>query len=194
MRIISGKARGLRLNAPVSEVARPTEDRVKETMFSCLGDLDGRTVLDLFSGTGGLGLEALSRGAAKVYMVEKDTKQAANLQSNFEALLNVMPEAANNSRLITADVRNLPGLLPADAKGKIDLILADPPYNPPAGAFGARELLCFPELSAWLAPGCQLVLEHETGTALPWAPFSKWRLYRQKSFGIRTISFAEIMP
>ena len=69
MRIISGRAGGIRLSAPAGQSLRPTEDRVKESMFSSLGDLTGSTVVDLFAGTGALGLEALSRGAAQVVLV-----------------------------------------------------------------------------------------------------------------------------
>ena len=193
MRIISGKARGIRLTAPVGAVVRPTEDRVKETLFACLGDLTGLTVLDLFSGTGGLGLEAVSRGAAKVFLVERDAGQIAALQTNLATVAKAMPEATGTAQILHADVRQLPGLLPPVCHGSIDLILADPPYHPAPNDFGAAELLNFKELTPFLTPGCRLALEQATGTGLPWAPFSAWRLHRQKSFGIRMLSFASLI-
>ena len=192
MRIISGKARGVRLTAPVSDVVRPTEDRVKETLFSILGDLTGAVVLDLFSGTGSLGLEAVSRGAATVYLVERDQRQIDALRVNLAAVAKAMPEASAAARIIHADVGQLAGLLPPACRGAVNLILADPPYHTPAGDFGAAELLQCRELVPFLSPDCRLVLEQATGDGLPWAPFSPWHLRRQKSFGIRTLSFAAL--
>ena len=74
MRVISGKAGGIRLQAPDGDAMRPTEDRVKEALFATLGNLQGLRVLDLYSGSGALGLEALSRGASEVVMVEKNPR------------------------------------------------------------------------------------------------------------------------
>ncbi len=192
MRIISGKARGVRLTAPVSDVVRPTEDRVKEALFSILGDLTGAVVLDLFSGTGSLGLEAVSRGAAKVYLVERDQRQIDALGANLAAVAKAMPEASAAARIIHADVGQLAGLLPPDCRGAVNLILADPPYHTPAGDFGAAALLQCRELVPFLSPDCRLALEQATGDGLPWAPFSPWHLRRQKLFGIRTLSFAAL--
>ncbi len=87
MRIVSGDARGIRLTVPEEgEDIRPTEDRVKESLFSTLGDFTGTAVLDLFSGTGALGLEALSRGAARVTMVERDARHAEVIRRNLAAV------------------------------------------------------------------------------------------------------------
>jgi 16S rRNA (guanine966-N2)-methyltransferase len=85
MRIVSGVAGGIRLHAPRGTVVRPTEDRVKESLFGALGDLSGARVLDLFAGTGALGLEALSRGAASVVFVERSRQVLPFLRDNIAA-------------------------------------------------------------------------------------------------------------
>ena len=93
MRIVSGDARGIRLAVPEGgEEIRPTEDRVKESLFSTLGDLTGTSVLDLFSGTGALGLEALSRGASKAVLVERDASHAEIIRKNLVAVKQAIDE------------------------------------------------------------------------------------------------------
>src|SRR4051794_19500228 len=86
MRVIAGTLRGRRLKAPAGRSTRPTSDRVREALFSMLGEIDGVQVLDLFAGTGALGIEALSRGAAAAVFVERDGAAAAVLRENLGAL------------------------------------------------------------------------------------------------------------
>ena len=191
MRIISGKAGGIRLQAPDGDSLRPTEDRVKEALFASLGDLQGLRVLDLFSGSGSLGLEALSRGAAEVIMVEKNPQHLRYIEKNLAAVLKSMQSEAGESRVLLADVRQVPQLLPELAE-KIDLLLADPPYKPLPGSFGGRELLLSQEFASWCAPHIRFILEHESSSELPWFPQSPWRLERQKQFGRRTISWLHL--
>ena len=193
MRIISGKAGGLRLQAPVGAQVRPTEDRVKESLFSMLGDLGGLTVLDLFSGTGALGLEALSRGASRVLLVERDQAQAESIRANLSFLLRLYPEAKERASVLVCDVACLATQLQSLRFPQADLLLADPPYHPADNEYGGEKLLLDASLHDWLAPSCRLVLEHETGTVLPWSPFSRWKLTRQKTCGLRTLSFAELL-
>ena len=96
MRIIAGYARGIRLAVPDGgEPLRPTEDRVKESLFSTLGDLEGAVVLDLFAGTGALGLEALSRGAKEVVLVERDPKVDTALVCKIEYEINATHDNRN---------------------------------------------------------------------------------------------------
>ena len=114
MRVVAGRYGGRTLKAPRGADVRPTADRVREALFSILGPLDGLRVLDLFAGTGALGIEALSRGAASCVFVDVDTRP---VRANLEALG------------IDAEVRRaraLSALKPAD---QYDLVLLDPPYR-----------------------------------------------------------------
>src|ERR1700674_233430 len=86
MRVIAGSHGGRRLKAPAGRRTRPTSERVREALFAMLGPLGGETVLDLFAGTGALGIEALSRGAGRVVFVERDRAAALALSENLEAL------------------------------------------------------------------------------------------------------------
>ncbi len=190
MRIVSGYAGGIRLEVPKDDDIRPTEDKVKESLFATLGDLRGRRVLDLFSGTGALGLEALSRGAVEVVAVEADARHGASIERNRAAVLKAMGTHAAGAahRLMLCDVKAALRQLPEAA---FDLILADPPYHVPEGQFGGRELLLSQDALRVAADGALLVLEHATATTnLPWAPDGPWRLLKSRSFGIRTVSFA----
>jgi 16S rRNA (guanine966-N2)-methyltransferase len=191
MRVISGKAGGIRLQAPDGEALRPTEDRVKGALFASLGDLRGLRVLDLYSGSGSLGLEALSRGAAEVIMVEKNPRHLAYIEKNLAVVLKSMRSEAGKSRVLLADVRQVPQRL-SELAGQIDLILADPPYNQPAASFGGRELLLAQDFANWCATNARFILEHESGSELPWFPQSPWKLERQKHFGRRTISWLHL--
>ena len=121
MRIVAGRYGGRRIAAPPGRDTRPTADRVREALFSILGALDGARVLDLYAGSGALGIEALSRGAAAAVFVERDRRAAAVLRDNLRAL------GAD------ADVRQvdaLAALRGARAGGETyDLVLCDPPYR-----------------------------------------------------------------
>src|SRR5437660_5021030 len=98
MRVIAGTLGGRRLKAPPGRGTRPTSDRVREALFSMLGPLEGANVLDLFAGTGALGIEALSRGARRAVFVERDAGVAKVLQGNLTAL-GIGPESAELRRL-----------------------------------------------------------------------------------------------
>ncbi len=189
MRIISGRAGGIRLQAPDGTAIRPTEDRVKEALFASLGNLQDLRVLDLYSGCGSLGLEALSRGAAEVLMVEINPEHVGYIEKNLSAVLKSMQGNCGKSRVLLSDVRQVSERLPEFA-GQLDLILADPPYNPPPGSFGGRELLLDQMFARWCGNKTLFVLEHETGSQLPWYPLSSWKLERQKHFGKRTLSWS----
>jgi 16S rRNA (guanine966-N2)-methyltransferase len=121
MRIVAGAAKGRRLVVP-SRGTRPTSDRAREALFSTLGgllDLDGARVLDLYAGTGAVGLEALSRGASHVTFVESDRTAAAILRRNVEAV------GLPGAQLVTASVE---GYLAGDVGEPFDLAYLDPPY------------------------------------------------------------------
>lgn len=188
MRIISGKAGSIRLQAPPGTDMRPSEDRLKEALFGSLGDLSGKNVLDLFAGSGALGLEALSRGAKSVILVEKKPAHVGYIEQNLAAVRKAMAGDCGEVRILTADVQRICQILP-ELAGTLSVVLADPPYNPPAGAFGGKELLQQKDFVAWVGPDCLLALEHQYGDDLPFYPRSAWRLLRQKRFGSRAISY-----
>jgi len=127
VRIIAGEFGGRRLVAPKGVIARPTQDRVREAWFSILGEaVDGARVLDLFAGSGALGLEALSRGAASAVFVEKARSSLEALEKNVAAL-----DVAALVKVVKGDAMKFAeGILP----GEFDLVFADPPYDLGAGA------------------------------------------------------------
>ena len=121
MRVIAGRFGGRRLAAPPGRTTRPTSDRVREALFSILGPLDGERVLDLYAGSGALGIEALSRGAGSVVFVECDARAAAVLRGNLEAL---------GAEVEVRRVDVLAALRDARERGETyDLVLCDPPYR-----------------------------------------------------------------
>ena len=134
MRIIAGQWRGRKLVAPQGETTRPTADRTRETLFSMLvsriGSFDGLAVADLFAGSGALGLESLSRGAASVIFVEQDAAALRALRQNIAAL-RAQPQC---------DVRASSVLALGPAKQPLDLILLDPPYGTGAGSVALDKL------------------------------------------------------
>ncbi|MBO4619363.1 MAG: RsmD family RNA methyltransferase [Victivallales bacterium] len=193
MRIISGDARGIRLMVPSGgEEIRPTEDRVKESLFSTLGDFTNAEVLDLFSGTGALGLEALSRGASRVVMVERDVRHSETIRENLVAVrraITARGRVPGEATVLVADVARLPEVL---SPAKFTFVLADPPYHPAVGEYGGRELLLDERLAQFWDERTILALEHATDVLdLPWSPRSSWRLLRKRSFGIRSVSYAK---
>jgi len=189
LRIVGGMAGGLRLCAPRGAQIRPTSDRVKEALFSSLGDIRGWSVVDLFAGTGALGLEALSRGAAAVTLIEKSQKALDLIRQNLDRVTHCLgPDAVADVRILRADVASAPAVA-AELAGAIDLVLADPPYRPAARDFGGADLIQDTGIARW-AQGALLVLEHAADTRLPWAPASTWRLLRTRRFGSRALSYA----
>ena len=120
MRVIAGSYKGRRLVAPPGTATRPTSDRVREALFSILGDVGGLRVLDLYAGSGALGIEALSRGAAEAVFVESGRRAAAAIAANLEAVGD--PPATIETRDALAFLRR--------ARGEAyDLVFADPPYS-----------------------------------------------------------------
>lgn len=150
MRVVAGRYGGRRLAAPKGDLTRPTADRVREAVFSALGPLGEARVLDLFAGTGALGIEALSRGAASAVFVERDRLALTVLRQNLRSL---------EIEFAAADVR--PGdyaaaLRTARARGEqYDLVFLDPPYRL-AAALG-DELTA--GLAGLLAPDGRVVAE-----------------------------------
>jgi 16S rRNA (guanine966-N2)-methyltransferase len=152
MRVIAGRYGGRRLKAPKGRATRPTADRVREALFSMLGDVSGATVLDLFAGTGALGIEALSRGAARGMFAERDPSALAILKSNLSDL-RIGEEQA---QVRAGDALSV--LRTARTRGETyDLVFVDPPYGR-ARELGEALAAILPSL---LAPGARVVVESD---------------------------------
>ena len=150
MRIVSGELGGRRLAAPPGEGVRPTTDRVREALFSILGDVGGLEVLDLFAGTGALALEALSRGAAAATLVDTDVEPA---EANVEAL-----GAGDRCAIVRSDAVRF---LRRDP-GSYDLVFCDPPYRL-ARRFASDLEELLPDR---LRPGGRVIVESRAGDPL----------------------------
>ncbi|MCJ2070319.1 16S rRNA (guanine(966)-N(2))-methyltransferase RsmD [Methylobacterium sp. J-030] len=161
MRIVGGAWRGRRLSAPRTDAIRPTSDRLRESLFNVLAHthpevLSGSRVLDLFAGTGALGLEALSRGAAYALLVDDGSEARGVIRSNIEAL-----GAEGQTRLFRRDATRLG---PAGAAGQFSLMFCDPPY----GRDLAPRALASAVAGAWLAPGALAVVEEAEAVQVIW--------------------------
>ncbi len=148
MRVTGGELGGRRLASPPAGV-RPTSDRVREALFARLHDLAGAHVLDLYAGTGALGIEALSRGAERAVFVERGAAPIAVLRRNLVAL-----DLRDRTRVLRGDVRSVLRRLGRERE-RFDLVLADPPYDD-ADVAGPLARLAAGEL---LAPGAVVVVE-----------------------------------
>jgi 16S rRNA (guanine966-N2)-methyltransferase len=135
MRIVAGSRKGARIFAPKGRETRPTGDRAREAAFTLIGPVDGARVLDLYAGSGAMGLEALSRGAAHATFVERDRAAAETILRNLDKL------RLDRATVLRDDV---PRVLAAEARAgkRYDLVLIDPPYRMLAGVL--------PTLSAYL--------------------------------------------
>lgn len=180
MRVIAGRAGGIRLVSPKTGV-RPTMDRVKAAIFSSLGEMViGARVLDLFAGTGALGIEALSRGAESVLFVEEDRQSIAAIEKNLE-------KTKLSGRVRNADVfRFLKNTAGSD--GQFRIIFADPPYEKmESGQAFTEKLLNDPVLPQLLEPEGLFVLEKRPSERMPELRF--WELNRQKTYGATEVLF-----
>lgn len=162
MRVIAGEWRGRKLAAPAGQSTRPTADRTRESLFSMLasrlGDFAELRVADLYAGSGALGIEALSRGAAHATFIENDAAAVKALRANLAAL---DAAARGDVRALSATV------LPAGPT--FDLILADPPYAPGSGDAVVTAVAS----ASWLAPGGWLAIETHKGEPVAPGPYDK---------------------
>jgi 16S rRNA (guanine966-N2)-methyltransferase len=179
MRVIAGEARGRRLSAP-SPVIRPTMDRVREAIFSSIGEaVAGARVLDLFAGSGALGIEALSRGAASAVFVDANPRCAACVREN---LRRVRLEGSVQVMDALAFVR-----LYAEPDG-YDLIFADPPYEKTAGERDlGKDLLALPALARALRENGMFILERLAGAKEP--EVKALSLVRTRRYGETEIAY-----
>jgi 16S rRNA (guanine966-N2)-methyltransferase len=160
---------------------RPTTDRVRESLFNVLAsriDFEGSSVLDLYAGSGALGLEAVSRGAASAVFVESDHRAAAVIAKNLASLG------------VTAEVRRGPvaSVLAGGAERSVDLVFADPPYDVPAADI--EQMLVALLTGGWATTGTVLVVERATsGPELAWP--DGWRRWPSRRYGDTRIELAD---
>jgi 16S rRNA (guanine966-N2)-methyltransferase len=168
VRIIAGQWKGRRLRI-VADGTRPTPDRVRETVFNWLAPvIEDRRGLDLFAGTGALGIEALSRGAAQMVFVERDRAAAQGLRETLKEL-----------GCTAAQIRNTDaGKFLQTEPSAFDLVFLDPPFDGP----GLENLCTLLASRGWLTPGAFIYLETGHRQGLPALPDS-WELLQQKSAG-----------
>jgi 16S rRNA (guanine966-N2)-methyltransferase len=174
MRIVAGRLRGRRLTAPAGRSTRPTSDRVREALFSMLGPIEGALVLDLFAGTGALGIEALSRGAGSAVFVERDRAALTALRENLRTLSLTPPEVeVRGGDALAATER-------AFAAGeRYDLVFLDPPYAL-AATLAPKLSERLPEL---LCGGGRVIVESDRRAPLELA----LPLLRERRYGDTTI-------
>jgi 16S rRNA (guanine966-N2)-methyltransferase len=179
MRVIAGSAGGTKLDVPKHGV-RPTMDRVKAAIFSSLADkVIGEKILDLFAGSGALGIEALSRGASSVLFVDEDRQSIAAIEKN-------LAKTKLEGRVRHQDVFEF--LRRSNLAEKFGIIFADPPYEQTkSGERFTEKLLANEALPELLEPDGIFVLEKRPDEALPETPF--WKTIRQKRYGATEVLF-----
>ncbi|HLW35496.1 MAG TPA: 16S rRNA (guanine(966)-N(2))-methyltransferase RsmD [Chthoniobacterales bacterium] len=184
MRVIAGRAGGIRLVSPKAGV-RPTMDRVKAAIFSSLGEaVIGARVLDLFAGTGALGIEALSRGAESALFVDDDRQSIAAIEKNLE-------KSGLRGRIRGADVfRFLKSAAPTGETFRI--VFADPPYEKMKSGEGYTDkLLSDPTLPNLIEPDGIFVLEKRPDENIP--EMKLWELIRKKKYGATEVLFLSLI-
>lgn len=183
MRVISGTFKGRRLTAPAGMATRPTADRIKESMFNILaGSVRNKRVLDLFAGTGALGIEALSRGATRAVFVDYAKAALAAIQSNIREL-----GLGDCTRVIHWNIlKNLNCLIPE--RNGFDLVFMDPPYETNSVLPALEALLSCGALSA----GARLIIEHSNRESIV-RPMDKLIIADQRRFGKTLVSFLDTM-
>jgi 16S rRNA (guanine966-N2)-methyltransferase len=184
MRIVGGSLRGRRLAAPKSDAVRPTTDRARESLFNILehgypGSLDGVRVLDLFSGSGALGIEAISRGAAYCLFVEQDAAARALIRENIEGL-----GLQGCTRIFRRDATNLG---PLGTMQPFQLVFADPPYG-----HGLAEKAVASALSGgWLTKDTLIVVEEAASS--PFQPPEGLSVHERRNYASSTLCFCGVV-
>ena len=171
IRIIGGEFRGRRLSFADLPGLRPTADRLRETLFNWLqGKVEAAVCLDLFSGSGALGLEALSRGASHVRLVDQSRVVVRQLQQNLQIL-----KAESRAEVVAGDALRL---LRQKADRSFDLVFLDPPFS----RDWLEEICWLLEDNAWLKAGSWIYLEQDSHRDWPGLPVA-WSLYREAKAG-----------
>lgn len=185
-RVIAGAAGGRRLTVPPGQQTRPTSDRAREGLFGTVlgivGQLAGASVLDLYAGSGAVGLEALSRGAERALLVESDPRAVRAIRANIAAL--GLPGAQVAAERVERVLARGPGGYAASGEGRFDVVFADPPYVM-AGEEVAAVLAALVE-RGWLRPGALVAVERSTRSGpLPWP--SGYEQSRSRHYGEATL-------
>jgi 16S rRNA (guanine966-N2)-methyltransferase len=189
MRVIAGSAGGIQLEVPKHGV-RPTMDRVKAAIFSSLADkVVGARVLDLFAGSGGLGIEALSRGAASCLFVDHDRQAITTIERNLKkAKADGRPRQQNVFDFLDRQSDQRPAAESSSSLGKFDLIFADPPYEAmESGEKFTDKLLTNESLTKLLNDEGFFILEKRPEEKIP--NMQLWNLIRQKTYGATEVLF-----
>ena len=182
MRIIAGKFRGRRLKSPPGADARPTSDRLRETLFNILApQIEGARFLDLCAGTGAIGIEALSRGAAHVAFVDRSPKMCGLIETNLESL-NV---ASDDHEIVVAEGLDYLGKCVKTNRTAFDIIFFDPPY---ATDYEMVLRAIGEHASQFLSSDGIVVVEHHKKKALP-VEFNPLGRYRELKQGDSVLSF-----
>lgn len=178
MRIITGTARGVKLATLEGETTRPTSERAKEAIFSMIQfDIEGRSVLDLFAGSGQMGLEALSRGAERATLVDQAKAPIAVINQNVQKT-----RLGENCRVVCADYADF--LRNRTGSEKYDLVFLDPPYGDNLLP-GALRLLSERRL---LKPGAIIVCESSSETVLDGVTSEKYTVLRTAKYGVAYVT------
>jgi 16S rRNA (guanine966-N2)-methyltransferase len=179
LRVIAGEYRGRRLDRIEGMDIRPTTDKVKESLFNIICDIvaDSR-FLDLFGGTGGIGIEALSRGAKNVVFIDSNAKSIKVLKGNLERL-----NIKDNVEVFNTDYSTAISKLHKYGR-EFDIIFADPPYSVGLAQDALKEI----EKHNILAQTGRVIVEHDTKDEMP-ASVGRLNLYRSKQYGNTTLSF-----
>jgi 16S rRNA (guanine966-N2)-methyltransferase len=184
MRIVAGKFRGKALTSPPDDSIRPTADRVRESVFNILSSrlgpsFDGLRVLDLFAGTGALGLEALSRGAGNVVFVDTSADARGLIRDHIEAF-----GAGGVAKLLRRDATSLG---PAGTMGPVDLVFLDPPYGEGLGELALASI----KEGGWLKPETLLVLEEGSDVTITLPP--GFALDDRREYGAAAVHFLSVV-
>ncbi|MBO6046864.1 MAG: 16S rRNA (guanine(966)-N(2))-methyltransferase RsmD [Erysipelotrichaceae bacterium] len=178
MRVIAGKYRSRQLKTVDSKLTRPTTDKNKENLFNIIGPyFDGGVVLDLFAGSGGLGIEAISRGMDELYSVDKQYKAFRTIQDNIKSL------GIDNAHVYKRDYRQF--LNELDANIKFDLVLLDPPYDMGVNMDIIKQLASEHHLN----DGAVIVIEDLKENRLTFE--NPFYLYREKEYGITIVQIVD---
>ncbi len=184
MRVIAGKARRLQLKTVPGMDTRPTTDRIKETLFNILQPkIPGCRFLDLFSGSGGIGIEALSRGAEYAVFVEKNPRACACIRENLS-----FTKLAENGKLLNMDV--LQALRSLENKGMFDCIFMDPPYHQEL----ERQVLEYLRESSVLKEDTLIIIEADLNTDFSYVDSLGFELLRSKEYKTNKHVFLRKLP
>lgn len=184
MRIVGGRFKGRTLATPSDEGTRPTSDRVRESVFNILAHgldgppLEGAQVIDLFAGTGALGLEALSRGATYALFVEENADARGLIRRNIEAF-----GLQGITRIFRRDATNLG---PANARDRYGYAFLDPPYGKSLGEAALSSL----RAGNWLIPGAIAILEERAGVDIALPP--GFEMLEQRTYGDTMVHFSRL--